>query len=329
MESIPYHCSPGGLIHIRPANPQTDIAGITEVVNTFETVPVPREVVAKWFEHNPPGRISQRLVLIAEDTVAGYSVVTHEAWEPQGHFYLWAGLHPRVRGQGWGQALYDHAQSFLETQGWSRIKTEILDHDPIAWQFAQKNGFHLERHRFSSRLDLLSFSEAPYAGLIPRQEAAGIRFFSLADLDDSPAARQRLYDLNRITGADIPGATGPYMSFAEFEAWVCDPAWYTPAGQLIAADGEEWVGLAAVQLMRDTNGAHNLMTGVLRPWRGRGIALALKILAIRFARTQGATFITTRNDSQNAPVLAINRKLGYLPQPGTYEMVRTHPARHA
>ena len=52
------------------------------------------------------------------------------------------------------------------------------------------------------------------------------------------------------------------------------------------------------------------------------IAGANDPLAIRRAREYGAQAISTDNDSQNAPMLAINRMLGYQPEPGYYDLVR-------
>jgi len=144
----------------------------------------------------------------------------------------------------------------------------------------------------------------------------------MADVQDSPGARRKLHELNSLTNLDIPGWDGSLMPFEEFEQWVCGAAWYRPAGQLIAADGDTWVGLAAVQLLPEKQGAYNLTTGVLRSHRGRKIALALKLLAIRYARSQGARHLDTNNDSLNAPMLAINKKLGYRPQPGKYSLVK-------
>ena len=69
----------------------------------------------------------------------------------------------------------------------------------------------------------------------------------------------------------------------------------------------------------------NTMTGVRRAYRGRGIALVLKLLAIRYARSLGALFVRTHNDSGNAPMLAINRKLGYQPEPGIYGLKKMMP----
>ena len=43
---------------------------------------------------------------------------------------------------------------------------------------------------------------------------------------------------------------------------------------------------------------------------------------MRYSRKLGAVQISTINDSLNAPILEINRKMGYQPQPGTYLLVR-------
>jgi len=72
-----------------------------------------------------------------------------------------------------------------------------------------------------------------------------------------------------------------------------------------------------------TSRLERIAIGCVDPaWRGRGIALALKLLAIACARRYGVTYISTNNDSENAPMLAINRTLGYQPEPGYYRMLR-------
>ena len=82
------------------------------------------------------------------------------------------------------------------------------------------------------------------------------------------------------------------------------------------------VGLAAVGYFKETNSMYNMMTGVDPAYRGRRIALALKLLTIRLARQYAADYIRTNNDSDNAPMLAINRKLGYQPVPGLYWLTK-------
>jgi RimJ/RimL family protein N-acetyltransferase len=93
----------------------------------------------------------------------------------------------------------------------------------------------------------------------------------------------------------------------------------------VAVEGDRWIGFATVNLVQANGNAHNEMTGVRREYRGRDIALALKLLAIRYARSIGAREITTSNDSLNAPMLAVNRKLGYIPQNGQYKLKNDRP----
>ncbi len=41
----------------------------------------------------------------------------------------------------------------------------------------------------------------------------------------------------------------------------------------------------------------------------------------RMLHSLSAVCIRAHNDSENAPIVAINRKLGYQPQPGLYQYV--------
>ena len=58
------------------------------------------------------------------------------------------------------------------------------------------------------------------------------------------------------------------------------------------------------------------MTGVLRAWRGRGIASALKRAEIAWAVETGATHLETSNEERNAPIRHLNQRYGYRLQPG-------------
>jgi RimJ/RimL family protein N-acetyltransferase len=122
-------------------------------------------------------------------------------------------------------------------------------------------------------------------------------------------------------GRDVPG--GSEVSRRPFEAFlteVCESPRYRPEAQQLAADGEQWVGCAETEYVADGNFLYNGITGVLPAYRGRRIALALKLLAIRAACDMGARYLRTNNDSENAPMLAINRKLGYQQEPGYLRM---------
>jgi RimJ/RimL family protein N-acetyltransferase len=59
------------------------------------------------------------------------------------------------------------------------------------------------------------------------------------------------------------------------------------------------------------------MTAVLPAYRGRGIALALKRGTVAWAIAAGLTALETGNDVDNAPMRAVNAKLGFQPLPDT------------
>jgi GNAT superfamily N-acetyltransferase len=232
------------------------------------------------------------------------------------------GVDPAYRCQGIGSALWDASLDYLQEKGATRLGSEVLDHDPVGLGFAERRGFAIDRHLFNSILDLAGFDGTPYLPGIAALEAQGIRFCSLADFPDTPETRRKLYDLNVTNVLDIPGVDGIPWTYPGFEEFVVRAPWFRREGQLLAVDGDTWVGLAAVSLTPETQGACNEHTGVLRACRGRKIAQALKVMAVRYARQHGAQMIRTDNDSLNLPILAINRKMGYQSQPGKYMLVR-------
>lgn len=304
---------------LRPATLGEDVAAVARLISTFESEPVSVEQVREWFEYLPEGRVSRRVV--AEDdesgAVIGYSSVVREPWFPPDEYYVWLVVAEPFRGEGVGSALYADMEAFLREQSAKSLISEVRDNDPASLAFAEKRGYAINRHLFESVLDLATFNEQPFTKKLDALRKSGLRFFTLAQTADLPDNHRKLYELNRDTALDIPGVS-EFMSFEEFEARVFGGEWFEPAGQIVAADGDHWVGMAAVRLYPESRGGYNLMTGVVKPYRGRGIAQALKLLAIRYARAAGMETLRTNNDSANAPMLAINHKLGYQPQPGKY-----------
>jgi RimJ/RimL family protein N-acetyltransferase len=57
-------------------------------------------------------------------------------------------------------------------------------------------------------------------------------------------------------------------------------------------------------------------------YRGRGIARAVKLQSLAQAVERGVPFVYTDNDSENAPMLHINEKLGYRPCPGFVSLLK-------
>jgi GNAT superfamily N-acetyltransferase len=87
---------------------------------------------------------------------------------------------------------------------------------------------------------------------------------------------------------------------------------YRPDGQVLLLDENAIVGLCALSFAPERDWAFIEMTGILRPYRRRGYATAVKRYAIEQARSWGATTLRTLHHPTNIPIIAANRKLGFV-----------------
>lgn len=311
-------------VELRPLDVGRDLPRLAELLTTDNPEVVTVEQVRELFRQESPERVSRRTVAVDGDgRLVGSGFAVRDPWDKPGDFWVRVIVDPDVQNRGVGSLLYDDVTRFARERGATRLSSQVRDNAPGALRFAERRGFAIDRHIFESTLDLATFDEAPFAGALAAAEAAGFRFFSLADLEPSEEAQRRLYELNRATAADVPGTEEEFAPFEQFRKFVFEASWYRADGQLVAAHGDTWVGLAAVGIFPHNNSAYHMHSGVLRAYRGRGLAHALKLLSIRCAKRHGAAYIRTNNDSQNAPMLTVNRKFGYRPEPGFYRLKAT------
>ncbi len=205
----------------------------------------------RWLEHMPPGRIVCRLVSVDDqNAVNGYALAVHEVFSPDGYFYVWAGVNEDARGKGYGKALRDGLWSFLKEQHATRLVSDAWDDDPRSLAFAERNGFSIDRHLFKSSLDLTTFDETPFVGVIEKLVGEGIRFTSLAEVGDDEAHRRKYHELDERVSQDIPGYDFHAMDFEEYCQRTFHADIYRPGGRLVAMDGDQWVGFASVNWCR-------------------------------------------------------------------------------
>jgi GNAT superfamily N-acetyltransferase len=312
-------------VNLRPVDPATDFPRMAEILSTARPEPLTAQILHEWEAQTPAGLVRQRTAAMDETgRMVGVGRAEREPWMKPGRFWLSIVVDPDWRRQGVGALLHDDALRFAREHGATSLEGETGDDCPECLRFAERRGFKADRHLLESTLDLATFDEDPVAGIVAAAEATGIRFFTLADLGDTEEAQRRLYALNRRLALDIVGLDDTFAPFEEFRKAVCGASWYQPDGQIVAADGDTWIGMAAVGYFAETNSMYNMMTGVDAAYRGRGLAQALKLLAIRCARRYGADYIRTNNDAENAAMLAVNRKLGYRPAPGKYLLLCEH-----
>jgi GNAT superfamily N-acetyltransferase len=108
---------------------------------------------------------------------------------------------------------------------------------------------------------------------------------------------------------DMPLASA--TAARSFESWAADQL--SGPACFVALDGDAVVGYAALYAVPASPGRleHGL-TAVLRSHRGRGIATALKQAQIAWAAAHGYRELVTSTHQGNAPMRAVNLKLGYV-----------------
>ena len=168
--------------------------------------------------------------------------------------------------------------------------------------------------------NLSTWDDQRYESTLNSLKAQGFRFTNMAELGDTQEARRKLYTLNSTAAAADPGSDGtpPWASFEDSENFVCNTYWYHPDGQIVDIDTHtgEWAAMSASTVFAGADHANNLFTGTDVRYRGRKLAQAVKALALRKARTIEVGVMRTSHNSENAAMIAIDTKLGFVRTPG-------------
>lgn len=308
------------MITFRPINLTTDAAEMARLYSYTTAEPITPETVCEWWTVRADEYRMTTLAIGDGRRAIGYWDVDRETWMKPGHFYIQVIIEPEARGHGLGTQMYEAALRVACEQGATQLKSRVRDLDVKSLQFAVKRGFQIAHHTFESTLNLLNFDEHRFRDLMGRMQAQGFSFFSLAEVGLTEENKQRLYELNRAAAMDNPGNDRVFPDYYAFSKNVFEAAWFRAETQIIAAHADQWAGLAAIGIYPAADYAYNAFTGVLREYRGRGLAQALKLQTILLAKKAGVRYIRTHNDSKNRSMLAVNRKLGYKPEPGYYEL---------
>ena len=216
---------------------------------------------------------------------------------------------PEHRGQGIGNRIYEalseHAQRLGRDSMWGRI----LEDDEESRSFARNRGFREAGREYEVVLDT---AQADIAADPPE----GIELVSLAERPDLAEA---VHAVDCEVSADVPRPEGDDFEPQPFARWhelYLEGPGAVPDAMIAALDGSEVVGYTGLRRRGAISPiAENLLTAVRRPWRRRGIAVALKQEQIARARAAGIEQIYTTNDETNAGMRGVNARLGYRPAP--------------
>ena len=264
----------------------------------------------------------KRYVSIEGDSgrILGFGTIKHSMWmfHPQ-KFWVEILVDPKHQSKGVGTRIYEKLVKDLEqldaTTAWAMVKEDL----PRALTFTQKLGFAEKKRAWESRLDPSDVDVGRFQKYADKASDEGIKISTLTEEQTrGPKSVRNLYELAQELMADVPlQATYTKMSFEQWEAFELKNPVLIPDCYFIASDGPRYVGLTtAVRSDKEPRTLYQLLTGVRHEYRGRGIAMALKLKVIDFARRNQYDKIKTWNDSENAPMLGVNTRLGFKRQAG-------------
>ncbi|MEM7536297.1 MAG: GNAT family N-acetyltransferase [Chloroflexota bacterium] len=310
---------------LRTIVPEQDFPRIAELLSADQEDDVLAEDLLE-----DEGKVLERRILrhrVAEieqhdgnHQIIGYSFAGYYPSSPAGEFYTNLVVDPAYRGRGLGQLLADELSEYLRSQNANQVWCEVHEGDDSHKAFAERRGLAVRSHQLRATLDLATFDDAPFAHFIERAETTGVRLCAFADVERSEKNIRQLYDINGVAALDDPASDGAYIAYENWIKIVLNGSWFQPEGQMIALDGDTFVGLSAITYEQESNTGSVLISGVDKAYRGRKIMQALKLMAIRYAQQQGASRVVTEYDARNELMRAIHKKFGFVESPGRFEM---------
>ena len=274
---------------------EADVGRLVEIRNQVEPEPI---TVVRFLD--ALRRAPDQVNLVAESARGIYGFARLFADPIWGG---WTTVHVQVaaesRGAGVGRLLWERLLGQVGSE--TPLQCYVREGQTTSREWAERRSFAFHALRFQSVLELAGWQPPPARPVV------GYEIVPTEDWD-------RLYQLYAELITQAPdGASAPGREwFGRMFEGRC--------AALVADAGGQWLGLT---LLEET-GSHgyNAFTGVRSEHRGRGLALNLKLSAIEQARARGLSKIITNNLSTNAPMLAVNDRLGYRRLPGIWWLRR-------
>jgi GNAT superfamily N-acetyltransferase len=288
-------------MQIREVDPAADAEQVVDLL--VATIPTVVTSAEEWLHsyRTVPERAQRRFLVVEHDgqivAVGGAGLVFFGGGGENG--YLNVRVHPDHRRRGIGTELYETLREHVVDLGVARA-TSMFDESAESVSFAQKRGWAEERAEALSTLDPRTVTQMPPS-----------------DIELRPVGELDPHEVHRIdedTTRDLPSLVKiDEIPYGEWLGFVWDNPLFTREGSYGAVVDGRLAAISFLTVNLEYGRAFNMFTATAREYRGRGLALAVKLASTHWAAEHGITQLVTTNDETNAPMLAINRRLGYRP----------------
>lgn len=268
-----------------------------------------------------PCKFSRFVALKNGDIVGSSSYAQYAGqYHPQ-KFVIDVFVHPDHRQQGTGSALYKHLLTQLERFNPISLRVNVHEDESDAVAFAHARGFNETKRDWEAVLDPRCFDPSPYAGLEAKLASKGIQLSSFKAWGVTPEREYAFYTFFNEVRKDVPRSEpATDISYDSFKKSVLAAPDYFPEGVFFALIENRLIGLTMLWQSESTTDLLTGLTAVARDQRRQGVATALKVNALMFAKARGARRVFTDNDTNNTEMIAVNDKLGFRRLPARLSM---------
>ena len=300
-----------------------EVARIDNLVN-HDCIYHPDDDKNNW-KTRDRSQIRNRLLIYKNNILIGVIYYSQGKDENSRTAFYTLHLDPTYNNNGYRNLLYNKMLEEVNVVNCNLVHTSIYDHPNYSEhkKLLINNEFKLVQTNREYSCDIRKVDTKKYYPLIKKLESDGIKFYDskkeMRDYPDKfPNHYKKLEELIWIYDQDMPipkGIKHTRASFEQFMKYSLNFEENAYGVEIIAVLNGIYIGSTDIKVYPiEPHKGWTGGLGVLKEFRRKGIATALKIKAIKGLLKKGVTKVRTDNEENN-PMYKINVALGFKPVP--------------